>query len=492
MEHRTLYEQIAERTAGNVYLGVAGPVRTGKSTFIKRFMEQLVLPNIENVYQRERATDELPQSGSGKTITTSEPKFVPEEAVQISPDGKEKFSVRLIDTVGYLIPGAIGAEEDGKERMVTTPWLDHEIPMAEAAELGTRKVMEEHSSVGIVITTDATVTDIPREDYEQAEQRAIEDMKATGKPFVVVVNSAEPEQAAAQALAKKIEQQFGVSTLCLNCRTMSLSDIQTLLKTLMLSFPLGELRMYLPGWVQALDAEHPLKTELYSAMRESAGTITRLSEADGAMQSLTELDTVEELRLKEADLGTGTVEYELVMPQPLFYEILSAKAGMEIADDADLMRKMAELCSAKREYDKIAPALAQVRATGYGIVMPEAEDLHLEQPQIVRKNGNYAVRLHASAPSIHMMRADIETEISPMVGGEQESEQLISYLLGEYEDDTQKLWQSNIFGKSVYELVNEGLSSKLTRLPDEARMKLTKTITRMVNENTGGMICILL
>ena len=492
MQQRTLYQQIAERTDGSVYIGVVGPVRTGKSTFIKRFLEQLVLPNMENVYQRERATDELPQSGSGRTITTSEPKFVPEEAVEISPDGMAKLSVRLIDTVGYLIPGAIGAEEDGQPRMVTTPWLDHEIPMADAAELGTRKVMEEHSSVGIVMTTDGTITDIPREDYKEAESRAIRDMQETGKPFTVIVNSTDPGGEAAQALAASLRETYGVNALTMDCQSMDVGGIQSILRSLMYAFPLTELRMYLPGWVQALEDDHPIKAALYHAMRCSAEKIARLSEAEPMMAKLLELETVEDFRVLSVDLGTGTVECELTLPQRLFYDILTQKAGIEIEDDADLMRELAALCEAKREYDKIAPALAQVRATGYGIVMPGAEELKLEQPQIIRKNGNYAVRLHASAPSIHMMRADIDTEISPMVGGEQESEQLMGYLLGEYEEDTDKLWQSNLFGKSLYDLVNEGLTAKITKLPDEARMKLTKTVTRMVNENSGGMICILL
>ena len=438
MEQRSIYAQIADRTDGTVYIGVVGPVRTGKSTFIKRFMEQLVLPNIENVYERERATDELPQSGSGRTIMTAEPKFVPNEAARISPDGKTTLQVRLIDSVGYMIPGAVGDTEDGKPRMVTTPWASEELPMAQAAELGTKKVMEDHSSIGVVVTTDGTVTDIPREDYREAEARAIADMQKTGKPFVVVVNTQDAKKGQADAICARIRADYGVQALTMDCAVMQTQDIARLLEAVMYAFPVEELRFFLPSWVRALPDDHPVKAALYDAMLERAARLTSLSEAESVMGSLRELSQTKKL------------------------------------------------------YDKVQTALEQVKATGYGIVMPGAEELKLEKPEIVKKNGNYAVKLRASAPSIHMMRAQIETEISPMVGGEQESQQLIDYLLGEYEEDTDKLWQSNIFGKSLYELVSEGVTAKIMRMPDDARQKLTKTLGRMINENTGGMICILL
>ncbi len=492
MDEHTLYEQISRRTDGNVYIGVVGPVRTGKSTFIKRFMEQLVLPNIENVYQRERAKDELPQSGSGKTIMTSEPKFVPEEAVQISPDRKTRLSVRFIDSVGYIVPGAIGADENGEPRMVTTPWFDHEIPMLQAAELGTKKVMEEHSSIGIVMTTDGTITDIPREDYAEAEARAITDMKATGKPFIVIVNSAQPLSEAAQSLCRTLHETYHVNCMAADCLTMHVAQIQQILTELMYEFPLTELRFYLPGWVQALPLEHAIKRSLYEAMRSHAAEISRLSEAEPALACIRELEQVESFHITAVDLGSGTVECVLDFPEALFYQVLSEQSGFEICDDAELMQLLRELSQTKREYDRVASALEQVNATGYGVVMPEPEQMHLEVPQIIHKNGSYAVRLKASAPSIHMLRADIETELSPMVGDEQQSAQLIEYLLGEYEGNTEKLWQSNIFGKSLYELVSDGLNTKIRRMPDDVRMKLKQTLSRIINENTGGMICILL
>ena len=492
MEQRTIYEQISRRTDGNVYIGVVGPVRTGKSTFIKRFMEQLVLPNIENVYQRERAKDELPQSGSGKTIMTAEPKFVPEDAVEICPDGKSHLSVRLIDTVGYMVDGAIGADEDGQPRMVTTPWLPEQIPMTQAAELGTKKVMDDHSSIGIVMTTDGTITDIPREDYVQAEERAITDMKATGKPFVVLVNSEQPEGERAQLLRREIETCYGVGCMAVNALSMPSEALQQVMERLLCEFPVTELRFFLPDWVTALPDAHPLKAALYSAMLESLSGTEKIREAESAAQKLAELSQVEHFAVDDVDLGTGTISCKLTMPQTLFYQVLSEQSGFNVTDDAELLHLLESLSTVKRSYDKVADALEQVRATGYGIVMPTSEEMKLEVPQIVKKNGSYAVRLRASAPSIHMMRADIQTEISPMVGDERQSEDLINYLLSEYENDTEKLWQSNLFGKSLFDLVNDGMSAKLKRIPEDACMKLKDTLTRILNESSGGLICIIL
>ena len=384
MEHRSIYEQIAGRTDGTVYIGVVGPVRTGKSTFIKRFMEQLVLPNIENVYERERATDELPQSGSGRTIMTAEPKFVPNEAARISPDGKTTLRVRLIDSVGYMIPGAVGDTEDGKPRMVTTPWAPEELPMAQAAELGTKKVMEDHSSLGVVVTTDGTVTDIPREDYREAEARAITDMQKTGKPFVVLVNTQSPGAAPAEALCAQLRSEYGVQALAMDCMHMQTQDIGRLLEAVMYAFPVEELRFFLPSWVRALPDGHPVKAALYDAMLERAGALTSLSEAESVLGTLQELEPVDEFRVREVDLGTGTVSCELHLPQALFYEELSRQAGVEIADDEALLQMLQELAQTKKLYDKVQTALEQVKATGYGIVMPGAEELKLEKPEIIQ------------------------------------------------------------------------------------------------------------
>lgn len=491
-EARHLYDQIAKRTAGSIYIGVVGPVRTGKSTFIKRFMEQLVLPHLENTYQRDRARDELPQSGSGRTIMTTEPKFVPEQAVEISPDGVSKLKVRLIDSVGYLVPGAMGADEEGTPRMVMTPWAPEEIPLAQAAEIGTKKVMEEHSSIGIVMTTDGSITDIPAGDYEQAQSRAISDMLATGKPFVILVNSEHPESAEAKNQARRLSQQYGVGARAVNALTMDEEQIQSILTDLMYEFPATELRFFLPGWVRVLPDDSPVKIALYDAMREQAGKLTKIAQAEPAMKELLKLAQVQSFAVTDVDLGTGTITAELSVPESLFYELLSQKTGLEIAGELDLMQILTDLAAEQQEYARVKSAMEQVRATGYGIVMPDPSELHLDKPEIVRKGSSYAVHLKASAPSIHLMRANIETELSPIVGDEQQSDELIKYLLGEYEGDTEKLWQSNIFGKSLYDLVTEGLNTKIQRMPEDARQKLTRTLARMINENTGGMICILL
>ncbi|MCI8524954.1 MAG: stage IV sporulation protein A [Oscillospiraceae bacterium] len=492
MEQKSIYEQIGLRTDGNVYVCVVGPVRTGKSTFIKRFMEELVLPSIDNVYRRERAKDELPQSGSGRTIMTAEPKFVPEEAVEISPDGTAKLSVRLIDSVGYMVPGAIGADEDGQPRMVTTPWYDHEIPMTEAAELGTKKVMEDHGTIGIVMTTDGSITDIPREDYADAEDRAIRDMQATGKPFLVLVNSQEPEGEAARQLCAQLGETYGVRCLTVNCMTLQEGQIKDILKEILYEFPVSELRFFLPSWVEALEAEHPLKQALYDAMRTGAGQITRLGEAEGAIQEIRQLENVEDYHIREIDLGVGVISCVLDFPQGLFYQILGEKSGFSIENDGDLLTLLGQLAETKKRYDKVANALDEVWATGYGVVMPGAEDIHMEVPEIVRKGGSYGVRLKASAPSIHMMRADIKTEISPIVGDEKQSEDLINYLLGEYEGNTEKLWESNIFGKSLFELVNDGLSGKLRKMPDDSRYKFKDALQKIINEGGNGLLCLIL
>ncbi len=484
-----IYADIAARTGGNIYIGVVGPVRTGKSTLIKRFMEQLVIPNIEDPYHKERARDELPQSGSGKTIMTSEPKFVPEEAVEISPDGTVQLRVRMIDSVGYMVDGAVGADEDGVPRMVTTPWYDHEIPMTEAAELGTKKVMAEHCSIGLVVTPDGTVTDIPRSDYVAAEKRAIADMIATGKPFLVIVNSQFPAGEAAQAIKKSIEQEFGITPIIADCQAMDAADICALLRQLLYTFPMQELHVHMPRWIDALETDHPVKTALYQALLQRAGEIASLAQAEVSLSKLKELDHVLDFSIRNVDLGSGKVVCALSFPEKLFYEVLSSKTGMTIENDAQLLALLTELSAAKREYDKIADALSAVNATGYGIVMPSASEMTLEKPELLRKNGAFGVKLRAGAPSIHMIRVDIDTEISPMVGNEKQSQDLITYLSGE---SPEKLWESNIFGKSVYELIQEGLTSKLIRTPEDVRAKFRGSLTRIVNEGATGLICIIL
>ena len=485
----SIYEDIAKRTGGEIYIGVVGPVRTGKSTMIKRTMEELVIPSIDDPYRKERARDELPQSGSGRMIMTSEPKFVPEEAVEISPDGKSMMAIRMIDSVGYMVDGAVGAEEDGVPRMVTTPWYDYEIPMTKAAELGTKKVMEDHCSMGLIVTTDGTVTDIPRQDYVAAERRAIQDMKTTGKPFLVVINSREPNGAQAKALKEELYRQFGVEAMILDAQGMDLGDIGDLFRAMLYQFPMQELRVHLPRWMDVLEQDHPVKAALYSALNDRAEKIFALGDAEQILGELQDLEQVQDYALRSIDPGTGTVTCVFTFSEGLFYEILSSRAGIPISGDAQLLETLTELSAIRKEYERISDALSAVKATGYGVVMPSAEEMQLEKPEVLRKNGAFGVKMKAAAPSIHMMRVDIDTEISPMVGDEKQSLDLVNYLTGEAPE---KLWQSNIFGKSVYELLQDGLNAKILRMPEEVRGKFRGTLGRIVNEGATGLICIIL
>ncbi|MBR3641761.1 MAG: stage IV sporulation protein A, partial [Oscillibacter sp.] len=443
----SIYETIADRTAGDVYIGVVGPVRTGKSTFIKRFMETQVLPYMEDERRRERARDELPQSGSGRTIMTAEPKFVPEEAALIRPDGVAEVSVRLIDCVGYMVPNALGQTEDDAPRMVTTPWYDAPIPMAEAAELGTRKVISEHSTIGIVVTTDGTISDIPREDYREAEERVIRELQELGKPFIVLLNSAIPDAEETRALTDEIAETYGVKCLAVNCMELSEEGVAQILTAVLYEFPVQEIDLTLPAWVDALELRHPIKEGVYEAIRESMQGVRHVREVARAVEALRGQENISGAELTAIDLGKGVAAATLTLPRELFYKTLTERSGFAISDDGDLMKLLTELSGIKTEYDRIAPALRQVRETGYGIVVPSIEELQLEEPEIVRQGGRCGVKLKASAPSIHMIRADIETAVSPIMGSEKQSEDMLNYVLKEFEGDTSKIWQSNIFGR---------------------------------------------
>ncbi len=492
MENRKIYEDIALRTDGDIYIGVVGPVRTGKSTFIKRFMETLVIPNIENVYRRERARDELPQSGSGRTVMTAEPKFVPEDAVDVSMEGGGNFQVRLIDCVGYMVPGAVGQFEGDSPRMVMTPWFPQEIPMTEAAEIGTRKVIAEHSTIGIVVTTDGTVTDLSREEYLSAEGRVISELKELGKPFLVLLNSAYPASERAQSIRGEIAERYDVTCLAVNCLDLDESEITDILKGVLYEFPARELDLYLPPWVDALPWEHPIKKQLFESIRDSAGNLRRIRDVPTVVSAIGTSKDVSAAAVQGIDLGSGKASARLELPRELFYSTLSLQSGFQIRDDGDLVSLLTELAITKKAYDRVAVALADVQEKGYGIVVPTVEELKLEEPEIVKQGGRYGVRLRASAPSIHMIRADIETEVAPIVGSEKQSEEMIHYLLEEFEGDTTKIWQSNIFGKSFHELVGEDLNSKLKKMPEDAQAKLRETLQRIINEGSGGLICIIL
>ena len=492
MTNSTIYQDIATRTAGDIYIGVVGPVRTGKSTFIKSFMEQLVLPNMEDMYLRERARDELPQSGSGRTIMTAEPKFVPEEAVRIALEGGADFDLRLIDCVGYMVEGAMGQFEDDKPRMVRTPWFREEIPLAQAAEVGTRKVITEHSTIGIVVTTDGTIGEIPREAYVAAEERIIRELQDIRKPFCILLNSTQPSAPAARELQRALEEKYGVACLAANCQTLGRTEIEEILSAVLYEFPAREYRISLPAWVTMLPADDPLQMSLYQHVYATCGGIRRMRDAKTQVEHLGACDSVERAVLQEISLSDGVVSIAVTVPQALYYQMLSQQSGMEIRGEADLLPLLCKMASMQKEYDHIAGALEQVRRTGYGIVMPDCSEMRLEQPEITKQGGRFGVRLKASAPSIHMIMTNVQTEVNPIVGSEKQSEDLVNYLMEEFRDSPEKIWESNIFGKSLSDLVNEGLVSKLYKMPDESRAKLQNTLERIINEGSGGLICIIL
>ena len=492
MTESRIYEDIALRTGGDIYVGVVGPVRTGKSTFIKRFMETLVIPNIENIYIKERARDELPQSGSGKTVMTSEPKFVPEDAVRVNLAEGTEMSVRLIDCVGYMVPGATGQMEDGEERMVATPWFDKEITMTEAAEEGTRRVIRDHSTIGLVVTTDGSICGIPRESYVEAETRVINELRAIGKPFMLLLNSENPASENAQNLKRELSEKHGVACICVNCLTLREEDIEKILSEVLGEFGTEEFYVNLPEWVEALPDDHAIKQELYGAIAESAKEVKKLRDAKGTAERLSAMENVSEARVSEMLMGRGCFSLKIDFHRDLYYRTLSEESGLAITNDGDLISLLCELSKTKLEFDKIRDALEDVREKGYGLVMPSPNEMVLQEPEIVRQGGKYKVILRAGAPAIHMLRTNVETEVSPAVGGENASEEILGFLLQNFEGDATRIWESNIFGKSMYDIANEGLTAKLRRMPEETGLKLRNALQRIVNEGSGGLICIIL
>ncbi len=486
-----IYNDIANRTGGDIYIGVVGPVRTGKSTLIKRFTENLILPNIETDSMRERAKDEMPQSASGRTVMTTEPKFIPETAVSIPLDEGAECRVKLIDCVGYVVPGAMGLIEDGQPRMVMTPWSESPLPFEKAAETGTRKVIDEHSTIGIVVTTDGSIGEIERESYIEAEQRVVSELKAISKPFIVVLNCANPLSPQSIQLANELEQEYDVPVLPINCLHMNDSDIKDILRGLLYEFPVREIRFALPNWLDVLGDDDEPKRQIYDDISECVRKIKRVGEIREAAEGFADGSDIG-ARLERLDLGNGSAKISISVPDSVFYSILGEKSGFEIENERALFNILSELSDVKKKYDKVASAIDDVMNDGYGIVMPSIDDLTLEEPEIVKQPGGYGVKLKASAPSIHMMKADIETEVNPIVGTESQSEELVSFLLKEFEEDPKSIWESNMFGKTLHELVSEGLNSKLAHMPDEARAKIAGTIQRIINEGSGGLICILL
>ncbi len=492
MTNSSIYNDIAKRTGGDIYIGIVGPVRTGKSTFIKQFMDKLVLPNITEEYSKERANDELPQSSSGRTIMTTEPKFIPEKGAKISIDGNAEMNVRLIDCVGYIVPSALGYIEGDQPRMVMTPWYEEPIPFNMAAEIGTRKVITEHSTIGLVITTDGSISDIPREEYEEAEERVINELKEINKPFIILLNCMYPDTPQAKENANMLSQKYGVPVMAVNCLELNDTDIKEILAQILFEFPVKEIGICFPKWINCLPIEHWLRSELTEAIKTTATDIRCIRDIECFEKGFCGNGNIDNASIEKIDLGQGSAEVKLGINQSLFYSILAETTGLKINDEQELMESISEMAEIKKEYLRIKGALEEVEATGYGIIMPEIEELKLEEPEIVKQGGRYGVRLRASAPSIHLMKANITTEVSPIVGSEKQSEDLIMYLLSGFEEDPVKIWDSNIFGKSLHDLVNEGLHAKLSRMPTDARMRVQETVERVINEGCNGLVCILL
>ncbi|SDA17241.1 stage IV sporulation protein A [Ruminococcus sp. YE71] len=486
-----IYSDIAARTGGDIYIGVVGPVRTGKSTFIKQFMEQLVIPNIDSDYRRERASDELPQSAAGRTIMTTEPKFIPEEAVTVNV-GTASFRLRMIDCVGYVIPSAQGYIEDSAPRMVMTPWFDAEVPFNMAAEVGTRKVITEHSTVGLVITTDGSISDLPREEYAECEERVISELRETGKPFAVLLNCLEPHSPSSKALAKRLSSQYGVNVLPISCADLSGEDIERILTELLYAFPVTEIAVNAPSWINSLDRGHWLRSAFYESIRAAAEKVTTLRDLPEFVRVLSECEHITSASVTSAELSSGKAEVAAVLESSLFIRIIGEAAGIPLENESELIPKITELVKIREKYSRLAGALEEAERTGYGIVMPSAGELTLEEPEIIKQGGKYGIRLRATAPSIHLMKTQIQTEVAPIVGSEKQSEELVMSLMSDFDDAPERIWESNIFGKSLHELVTEGLNAKLGKLPPEARRRLCETLARMINEGCSGLICLIL
>ena len=491
MSDFNVYKDISERTGGEIYIGVVGPVRTGKSTFIKRLIDLMVLPNVENPFRRDRINDEVPQSGAGRTIMTTQPNFVPNEPIDLDlPDGGT-VKLRLVDCVGYLVEGATGQMDGAGPRMVRTPWFDYDIPFAEAAEIGTERVIKEHSTIGVVVTTDGTITEIPRTSYVKSEERVIAELQSLGKPFVVLLNSRTPETEDARSLRDAMARKYGVPVLLMDVMHMGLLDMENMLSEILYEFPIKEVRLSIPQWIMALSDDHWLLTHLTSHLMDASMSVNKLKDfasLENAMKGSEYLDSVQ---MGQIALGQGVIQIQAEPNKDLFYKILGDECGYPIEGDYHLVSIIKELVVAKREFDKLSAALQNVQRTGYGVVQPSLDELDLEEPEIVRQGNRYGVRLKASAPSLHIMRVDIETEVSPIVGSEKQSEELLQYLLKEFENDPKMIWKTNIFGKSLHELVKEGLSNKLTRMPEEAQHKMQMTLQRIINEGRNNLICIL-
>jgi len=492
MEKYQIYEDIQSRTNGDIYVGVVGPVRVGKSTFISQFMQKLVIPNIENKNAKQRAIDELPQSADGKTVMTTQPKFVPNEAVKISVADKVNLKVRMIDCVGYLVGGAMGTTENDKPRLVKTPWSDEEMPFEQAAEIGTKKVIEEHSTIGIVLTTDGSVTDIERANYIGAEERVVAEMKACGKPFVIVLNCKAPNSSDAKKLAQNLSEKYEAQVLAMNVSEMKESDVDKIFEKVLLEFPVKSIKVNMPKWLQALNFANPIIEEIVKEIKSFGDKVRKIGDANKETVVFTESESFDPITFSNIEMGEGVIKFNVIPKETLFYRVLSDECGFAIKDDYELVNYIKDLAIAKVEYDKMKDALAQVEETGYGIVVPNKEEYTLENPEVVKQGNKYGVKIKASAPSLHIIRVDVETEVTPLVGNELQSQDLVEYLSQKFENDPDGIWDTNLLGKSLYSLVDDNISAKIVMMPADAQRKMKKTLGRIINEGKGGVLCILL
>jgi len=492
LEKVDIFKDIAERTGGDIYLGVVGAVRTGKSTFIKRFMETVVLPNIISESDRLRAKDELPQSAAGKTIMTTEPKFVPNNAVKISVAEGLEVNVRMVDCVGYAVEGAKGYEDENGPRMINTPWFEEPIPFHEAAEIGTRKVIQEHSTLGVVVTTDGSIADIERRSYVESEERVIAELKEVGKPFTLIINSTQPNGPEALALRTELAEKYDIPVMTMSVAEMTERDMLSVLREVLYEFPVHEVNVNLPSWVMVLEDRHWLRSHFEESVRETVKDIRRLRDVDRVVYHFEEYEFIDRAGLAGMNMGQGVAEIDLYAPDELYDRILMEIVGVEIRGKDHLLQMMQEFSIAKREYDRFSDALDMVKSTGYGIAAPPLEDMSLDEPELIRQGSRFGVRLKATAPSIHMIRVDVESEFAPIIGTEKQSEELVRYLMQDFEENPTKIWESDIFGRSLHSIVREGIQAKIALMPDNARYKLQETLGRIINEGSGGLIAIIL